>query len=117
MPVWYRIDQLNGASITFRLFSFRYRYNALRFSELLHDQSAAPIDSAAWLLEHTIRTGGAEHLKLASRNLNIWQYLGLDVALFILVALGLVGTVTFKATVWCFARRGDGMTRTKLKMS
>lgn len=109
-------DQLHAALVEV-LNNTKYRENALKLSKILHDRLAAPMDSAAWLLEHTIRTGGAQYLKLASRHLNIWQYLGLDVALFLLVALCFVGTIALKVIVWCFVRRGHGATQTKLKTS
>ena len=52
-----------------------------------------PLGDAVWLLEHVSRTKGAEHLKMASRNLNTLQLFCLDV----LAAFMLVPLVIYKA--------------------
>ena len=50
---------------------------------------------AVWLLEFISRTKGAEHLKLSSRNLNLIQYLSIDILLFLYLILQTV-IVLFK---------------------
>ena len=45
------------------------------------------MDDAIWLLEFISRTNGAEHLKLSSRNLNLIQYLSIDILLFLYLIL------------------------------
>ena len=56
-------------------------------SHLLHMRRTAPMDDAVWLLEFLAKTGGAQHLRLSSRNLNVIQYLSLDVIAFIVALL------------------------------
>ena len=53
------------------------------------------MDDAVWLLEFISRTKGAEHLKLSSRNLNLIQYLSIDILLFLYLILQTV-IVLFK---------------------
>ncbi len=69
-----------------------YSSNALRLSALMRDRRSHPLQDAVWLLEYVGRNRGAEHLKLASRNLNLLEYLSLDCAAFLaLCAWGLLG--------------------------
>lgn len=45
------------------------------------------MEDAIWLLEFISKTRGAEHLKLSSRNLNLIQYLSIDILLFLYLVL------------------------------
>ncbi len=53
----------------------------------MRDRRRHPMEDALWLLEYVGRTGGAEHLKLASRHLSLVQYFSLDCAAFLLLCL------------------------------
>ena len=56
----------------------KYKENVIRLSKLLRDRRSTPMDDALWLIEYVGRTKGANHLKLASRHLNIFQYYSVD---------------------------------------
>jgi glucuronosyltransferase len=63
----------------------------------LHQEGRHPMDETVWLLEFLSKTGGAEHLRLESRNLDFVQYHCLDVAVFLLVVSYLVFRLLKKA--------------------
>lgn len=65
----------------------RYATNAKKRSELLHDQPISPMDSAVFWVEHVIRHKGAPHLRNIGIYLTWYQYLMLDVAVFVGVVL------------------------------
>ena len=57
----------------------KYAANVKKLSQLMKvGMKQKPMDNAIWLLEYLSETKGAEHLKLASRNLNFIQYFSLD---------------------------------------
>ena len=51
-----------------------------RLADLLAAGRHPPLDDAAWLMEFVAATRGAQHLKIASRNLSLVQLFCLDVA-------------------------------------
>ncbi|XP_050724390.1 UDP-glucuronosyltransferase 2A3-like isoform X3 [Eriocheir sinensis] len=63
-----------------------YRANARRLSRIIKHHPLDPLRHAQWLVEHVAATGGAQHLKFASRHLNFVQFFGLDVAAFAVAA-------------------------------
>jgi glucuronosyltransferase len=65
----------------------RYKKNIDKLADLLALERADPMEDALWLLDYVSKTKGAEHLKIASRNLNFVQYMGLDLLAFSLLAL------------------------------
>ena len=67
-----------------------YRDNLGRLAALLRARPRPPLEDALWLLELVGRTGGAQHLKLASRQLGLLQYYSLDTAALLALALALV---------------------------
>ena len=56
-------------------------------ADLMATERGDPLQDAVWLLELVSETKGAEHLKLQSRKLNIFQYLSLDVLAAFLVLM------------------------------
>ena len=65
----------------------KYRANVNRLADLFAANRHSPLDDAAWLMEFVAVTQGAEHLKIASRHLNVIQLYGLDVMLFFITVL------------------------------
>ncbi len=65
----------------------RMRENVVKLSNLMRDRRHHPMDDALWLLEYVGRTGGADHLKLASRHLNTLQYFSLDCLAVVILTL------------------------------
>ena len=82
----------------FLFFPHSYKSNATRLSTLFRDSPKAPKELAADWLEYVIRHGGAQHLRSAALDLNLFQYLLLDVISVILVVLM---TTTFIAIFCC----------------
>lgn len=62
----------------------RYRENALYISHVMKDHPQKPLHHALWLVNHVIKTKGAEHLKFSARHLNGVQFFGLDILAFLL---------------------------------
>ena len=67
--------------------SFRENVNTL--ADLLAAEPLSPLQKATWLVEYVAKTKGAEHLKLPSRKLNLLQYVGADILLFVGIVLAL----------------------------
>ncbi|RZC14241.1 UDP-glucuronosyltransferase 2C1-like, partial [Asbolus verrucosus] len=65
----------------------KYGENAKKRSRLLHDQPLSPMDTAVFWVEYVIRHKGAPHLRNAGIDLTWYQYIMLDVALFLIVIL------------------------------
>lgn len=76
-----------------------YKSNMLRLSSIHHDQPATPLETAVFWVEFVMRHGGAKHLRVASRDLNWFQYHSVDVAAVLLVAW-----MTFVALCWSVVR-------------
>ncbi|XP_006824685.2 UDP-glucuronosyltransferase 2B20-like, partial [Saccoglossus kowalevskii] len=62
----------------------RYKDNAARLSSIQRDTPMPPGDTAVYWVEHILKFGG-DHLKPASLELNLVQYLLLDIAVFLLI--------------------------------
>lgn len=61
-----------------------------RRSKIMHDRRNEPIDDADYWIQYVIRHNGAPHLRVAGLELPWYQYLSLDVYLFIFVVILLV---------------------------
>lgn len=51
----------------------------------MHDRPQTPQQTLAYWVDYVIRHNGAPHLRVAALDLNWYQYLLLDVALFLVV--------------------------------
>ncbi|CAH2098386.1 unnamed protein product [Euphydryas editha] len=71
----------------------RYRENIIRLRTLMADQLQSPLESAVWWTEHTLRHGGAAHLRAAGANVSWAHYLELELALIVLLILFFILTV------------------------
>ena len=68
-----------------------YKRKVEKLRTLMHLRRHTPLEESVWLLEYVALTGGADHLKLASRHLNLAQYYSLDsLAALACLVLGLV---------------------------
>eukprot|EP00090_Calanus_glacialis_P014256 TRINITY_DN23000_c0_g1_i1.p1 TRINITY_DN23000_c0_g1~~TRINITY_DN23000_c0_g1_i1.p1 ORF type:complete len:522 (-),score=113.84 TRINITY_DN23000_c0_g1_i1:92-1657(-) len=56
----------------------KYKEKIKKLSSLMKMRKHSPIEDTVWFLEYVANSGGAEHLKLASRHLNIIQYYSID---------------------------------------
>ena len=68
-----------------------YKRKVDKLRTLMHLRRHTPLEESVWLLEYVALTGGADHLKLASRHLNLAQYYSLDsLAALACLVLGLI---------------------------
>jgi len=83
----------------------KYRENIQRLSRIFKDKKTHPMEIATDLIEFIGRTRGANHLKVLSGHLNLFQYFSLDSALFVLVLALMVCWGGFSVTKcvirWC----------------
>ena len=75
-----------------------YAQNVIKLSLLLKDRRGTPMDDAIWLIEFLARNKGADHLKISSRNLNVFEYYSLDSCLIILCMLLVVLSILYFLT-------------------
>ncbi|XP_072022368.1 UDP-glucuronosyltransferase 2A3-like [Amphiura filiformis] len=76
-----------------------YKSNATRISAILRDSPRTPTEEAVDWIEYVIRHDGAKHLRSAALDLNIFQYLLLDV-----IAVLLLAFITFMIILYCSCR-------------
>ncbi|XP_069486611.1 UDP-glucuronosyltransferase 2A2-like isoform X2 [Ambystoma mexicanum] len=91
-----------------------YKENALRLSQIHHDQPMKPLDRAVFWIEFVMRHKGAKHLRPASHNLTWYQYhcldvIGLLLACLLAILLAVVKCVTF------FCRKCGRIAKKKLE--
>ena len=79
-----------------------YRENANRFGGLLKDQMTKPLDRAVWHIEHLIRNPNIiEHMRAPVHDLAWYQYFMLDVLIFLLSMLFMLGFLVYKLLALC----------------
>ncbi|XP_078070287.1 UDP-glucuronosyltransferase 2A2-like isoform X2 [Mustelus asterias] len=76
----------------------RYKENAVKLSQIQHDQPMSSLERAVFWIEFVMRHGGAKHLRPAAHSLSWYQYHCLDVIAFLCVC---VAAVTFLLTKCC----------------
>lgn len=64
-----------------------YKSSMQHLSALHRDQPVAPLSTAAFWVEFVMRHGGARHLRLASHELNWFQYHSVDTGAALLAAI------------------------------
>ena len=74
---------------------YRYAENAKRISKLFRDQPLSPMEQAVFWTEYVIRHKGAPHMRSAARDLDLYQYLLLDVIAVLAIATCSVFFVMF----------------------
>ena len=79
----------------------KYKEKIEKLSTLMKMRKSSPIEEAVWFLEYVANSGGAEHLKLASRYLNIIQYYSIDSLGLILCIVGTLFYVGYTAYRSC----------------
>jgi len=79
-------EEIYSAIVTVRDDS-SFRQNVQRMSSLLRNRRTSPIEDAVGLLQYVVETRGAEHLKVSSRHLNLFEYYCLDCLLLLLFLL------------------------------
>lgn len=67
-----------------------YRENIKRLRSIISDQPQTPLERAVWWVEHTLRHGGATHMRAAGAHLSWAEYFELELLLTVLTSLLLV---------------------------
>lgn len=76
----------------------RYKQSAMKISKIFHDRPLKPLDNAVYWIEYVLRHNGAHHLKTAGNNLNWFQFLSVDVLLFLILVLFAFFTISCYVT-------------------
>lgn len=64
---------------------FRYKENAIMYSEIYKDGFFKPIDRAVYWIEYVMRNEGAPYLKSDSIQLNSIQYFLIDIIILLFI--------------------------------
>lgn len=91
-----------------------YRSRVQHLSALHRDRPVAPLNTAAFWVEFVMQHGGVKHLRLASRELNWFQYHSVDVAAALLVVMATASALCW-AGVCCLVRNCRGRRRGREK--
>ncbi|XP_072042635.1 UDP-glucuronosyltransferase 2B10-like [Amphiura filiformis] len=78
-----------------------FRSNMRTLSTIFKDKPNHPADEVALWTEYVVRHGGAGHLRSAAYDLNLFQYLLIDVILFMTICI-LIVIVTMATCCRCF---------------
>ncbi|XP_034627719.1 UDP-glucuronosyltransferase 2C1-like isoform X3 [Trachemys scripta elegans] len=83
-----------------------YKENAVRLSEIHHDQPIKPLDRAVFWIEFVMRHKGAKHLRPAAHELTWYQYHCLDVLAFLLVCAVAAVFIAVRCCLFCCKKCG-----------
>ncbi|XP_032091788.1 UDP-glucuronosyltransferase 2A1-like [Thamnophis elegans] len=90
-----------------------FKKNALKISQVHHDQPIKPLDRAIFWIEFVIRHKGAKHLRVAAYHLTWYQYHCLDVIAFLIGCTVVFVFITFKCCSYCFGKCGNILQKSK----
>ncbi|XP_061445238.1 UDP-glucuronosyltransferase 2A1-like [Rhineura floridana] len=83
-----------------------YKKNAIRLSQIHHDQPMKPLDRAVFWIEYVMRHKGAKHLRAAAHDLTWYQYHCLDVIAFLIGCTAVFVFIAFKCCSFCCRKCG-----------
>ncbi|KAJ7313162.1 hypothetical protein JRQ81_004436 [Phrynocephalus forsythii] len=78
-----------------------YKENAVRISQIHHDQPIKPLDRAVFWIEFVMRHKSAKHLRVAAYDLTWYQYHNLDVIAFLITCVALFVLIAVKCCAFC----------------
>ncbi|KAJ9591509.1 hypothetical protein L9F63_001946, partial [Diploptera punctata] len=78
------------------VYDLTYKKNMIQLSKITQDQSQTAMERAVWWIEYVIRHKGAHHIRSATVDLTWYQYLLLDVILFLTVITIVIILITYK---------------------
>ncbi|XP_053219320.1 UDP-glucuronosyltransferase 2A2-like [Podarcis raffonei] len=90
-----------------------YKENAMRLSQIYHDQPIKPLDQAVFWIEFVMRHKGAKHLRVAAHHLTWYQYHSLDVFIFLISCMALFTFIAVKSCLFCCRKCGRVLRKTK----
>ncbi|XP_041042317.1 UDP-glucuronosyltransferase 2A1-like isoform X1 [Carcharodon carcharias] len=79
----------------------RYRENAVKLSQIQHDQPMSSLGRAVFWIEFVMRHRGAQHLRSAAHSLSWYQYHCLDVIAFLVACVAAIVFVLTKCCMFC----------------
>lgn len=85
-----------------------YKSSIQHLSALHRDRPVTPLNTAVFWVEFVMRHGGARHLRLASYDLNWFQYHSLDTGAALLVAVVIAAAICWgglRCLMRCCRRR------------
>ncbi|KAJ6660592.1 hypothetical protein lerEdw1_017589 [Lerista edwardsae] len=90
-----------------------YKKNAVRLSQIHHDQPVKPLERAVFWIEFVMRHKGAKHLRPAAHHLTWYQYHSLDVIAFLTGCLAVFIFLAVKCCSFCCHKCGQVIRKTK----
>nr|QPA18404.1 UDP-gluconosyltransferase [Trialeurodes vaporariorum] len=91
----------------------KYKDRAEEASKIFHDRSMSPMDTAIYWIEYVIRNKGAGHLRSAAVDLPFYQYLLLDVVIFIILCLSVMMYLVYYVLQCTISKRTESKNATK----
>nr|XP_033819056.1 UDP-glucuronosyltransferase 2A1-like isoform X2 [Geotrypetes seraphini]XP_033819064.1 UDP-glucuronosyltransferase 2A1-like isoform X2 [Geotrypetes seraphini] len=82
-----------------------YKENAIKISQIHHDQPTKPLDRAVFWIEFVMRHKGAKHLRPAAHHLTWYQYHCLDIIAFLILCFAVFLIVSIKCCTFCFGKQ------------
>ncbi|XP_015264253.1 PREDICTED: UDP-glucuronosyltransferase 2A2-like [Gekko japonicus] len=83
-----------------------YKENAVRLSQIHHDQPVKPLDRAVFWIEFVMRHKNAKHLRPAAHHLTWYQYHCLDILAFLTVCTAVFIFSAVKCCMFCCRKCG-----------
>ncbi|KAJ7313152.1 hypothetical protein JRQ81_004425 [Phrynocephalus forsythii] len=78
-----------------------YKENAVRISQIHHDQPIKPLERAVFWIEFVMRHKSVKHLRVAAYDLTWYQYHNLDVIAFLVTCVALFVLIAVKCCAFC----------------
>ncbi|CAI5789688.1 UDP-glucuronosyltransferase 2A2-like isoform X1 [Podarcis lilfordi] len=90
-----------------------YQENAMRLSQIHHDQPIKPLDRAVFWIEFVVCQKEAKHLRAAAHHLTWYQYHSLDVIAFLIGCMAVFIFIAVKCCLFCCRKCGRIIRKTK----
>nr|QPA18386.1 UDP-gluconosyltransferase [Trialeurodes vaporariorum] len=92
----------------------QYATKAKEISAIFHDRPMTPMDTAIYWVEYVIRNKGAKNLRTAAADLPFYQYLLLDVMIFIMLCVSATSYLVYYVLKCVINRMTSNAAKTKL---
>nr|QPA18387.1 UDP-gluconosyltransferase [Trialeurodes vaporariorum] len=92
----------------------QYAEKAKEISGIFHDRPMTPMDTAIYWVEYVIRNKGAKNLRTAAADLPFYQYLLLDVMIFIMLCVSATSYLVYYVLKCVINRMTSNAAKTKL---
>ncbi|XP_041972271.1 UDP-glycosyltransferase UGT5-like [Aricia agestis] len=94
-----------------------YRMNIIKLRRVMDDQPQEALTRAIWWIEYVLRHGGAEHLRPPTANMPLYDYLEMDLVIFVVsLAFATISAIVIIACLlWKFCCKRDNVVNEKHK--